>query len=852
MERKRTLLFTALLLLLCFSFALAEESPLPPEGYNRLTLYWQGDADLSSSDVWVWYPGKDGKGYLFEECDYGFRCVLTIPKEEKEVGFIVRLNCSEPGGSSWGTADKDFADDRFAQITSENTEVYLRTGDGRQYSSDDGGKTLSEIRVFKMAAMISETQVRYTIAPAMRIESLNQVHVKDASGREIPVEKINSLGNKVITGVITLSEKMDIRSGYTLEIEGYGEKPVIPTEIFDSKDFIENNTYSGDDLGAVITESGTCFKVWAPTASRVVLNLFEKGDGCEAYQSIDMEYTDHGVWFAKAPCGHGTYYTYSVTTSLGTQDAVDPYARSAGVNGSRGMVLDEALARPEGWEQDTWTSGIASYEDAVIWEAHTRDFSVALPSSRYPGKYLAFTETGLTNAAGIPVGLDHLKELGITHIHLQPIFDFSSVNEAQPDSGYNWGYDPQNYNVPEGSYSTDPYDGTVRVKELREAVMSLHQNGIGVIMDMVYNHTADANSNLNRIVPYYYYRYTATGDNSNGSGCGNETASERVMMRKYILDSVIGWSEYYHMDGFRFDLMALHDVETMSLIESTLHASDPDCILYGEGWTGGTSALKDTLQTTQKNISRIHASEGAAGGIAVFNDAIRDGLKGSVFTAKETGYVSGTATKGNAYKVIFGLTGGQKNSLVNWSANDRGVINYMGCHDNLALWDKLAISCPDASEEERVQMQKLGAAALFLSRGTPFMLAGEEMLRSKQGNENSYNASDEVNRIDWEKLVPGSSEQDMTLYYADLIRLRRECGFITRDEVTCDILQGNAIGITWTGDSGIEAYGVLNPKAGSFTCILPEGSFTYLRGGEGTVSGAVTVKGPGWILLKKD
>ena len=813
---------TAILLVLCLLPLLAVSGAA--EGVRRLTLYWTSpDEDYEKCDVWIWFPGKDGSGHLFEPCDYGVCVSVDVPESVDEVGFIVRRNCSDPGGSSWGSAAKDFEDDRFAVLTGSLTEIFLQSGDGMQYTSPDGGKTLNPIRMFKLAGIVSPSEIRYAISPAVRLESLDAVHIR-LDGKEIAVESLSSLGNKVNNGVIRLAEPLDLTRTYTVEIEGYGQVSAVPTGLFDSPEFIENYTYDGDDLGAVILDGQTVFRVWAPTASAVVLNLFEAGDGGEAYESIPMVFGDKGVWSAEADCGHGTYYTYTVTTAVGTQEAVDPYARAVGVNGGRGMVTDLRQTDPDGFRDSVFDSGLSTYEDAVIWEVHVRDFSNRLASSAFPGKYLAFTETGLTNASGLPAGVDYLKQLGVTHIHLQPVYDFATVDESSGEAQFNWGYDPKNYNAPEGSYATDPYHGEVRIREFKQMVQGLHAAGLGVVMDVVYNHTYSLDSNLNRIVPYYYYRFNADGSASNGSGCGNETASERVMCRKYIVDSVRYWAEEYKLDGFRFDLMALHDVATMQAVEEAVHAVNPKALIYGEGWTGGSTPLRDNFKADQKNIKQVTASENAAGSVAVFNDAIRDGLKGSVFDPKDTGYANGTAAKLNAEKVIFGLQGGLKGSAVAWGVKNSMVINYVSSHDNHTLWDKLMLSCPDASDEERLAMNRLCAATVLLSRGTPFFLAGEEMLRTKQGDSNSYKSSDEVNNLDWDSLTPGSPQQAMSEYYRGLIRIRRENAFLTSGDVPeCALLDGNVIAVTWHADGEAVAFALINPGSSDAEAELPDG-----------------------------
>ena len=504
---------------------------LPKEdGYNQLTFYWVSKKGIENCDIWIWYGDVAGKGYVMQPWGLGGKVVVNIPEGVNEVGFIVRTSCSDPGGTSWGSATKDGTEtDRFVTLEGEETFVYLKSGDPNQYISNDGGLTLTMAKKFSLAEISDFRKIKYKLTPSTSITK-DQVKVFEGEN-EVEIEKLAS------GGVIELKEDIDLSKTYRVEIEGFGSKNAIPISIFDSKTFIDNYTYDGDDLGAVISGETTTFKVWAPTASKVVLNLFATGHEGVAYKSVDMTKGDKGVWYHTESCGHGTYYTYTVTTSVGTQEAVDPYAKAAGANGNRGMVVDLALTNPEGWNKD-FSTGIDSYSDAIVWEVHVRDFSNKIEDSEYKGKYLAFTERGLVNENGKPIGVDYLVELGITHVHLLPVYDYATVDETNPDSEFNWGYDPKNYNVPEGSYSTDPYDGAVRIKEYKEMVKALHEAGIGVVMDVVYNHTYDANSSFQRIVPYYYYRYTNTGVNTSASGCGNDTASERYMYGKFMVDSV--------------------------------------------------------------------------------------------------------------------------------------------------------------------------------------------------------------------------------------------------------------------------------------------------------------------------
>ena len=787
------------------------------EGYNQITFYWSHPGVIENCDIWAWWDGKEGSGYIMHPCDYGAKVVLNVPVGIEQIGFIVRTGCSEPGGSSWGEATKDgTSEDRFAVIEGEETFIYLKSGDAAQYTSQDGGKTLTMIKKFTLAGMTDFHKIQYNVTPKTAITSYKQVKVYEGD-KELTILDISNMGKEVTSGIIEVEETLDISKNYRVVIEGYGEKAVVPTSIFDSEYFIENYTYDGDDLGAIINGDKTTFKVWAPTASKVVLNLFTSGHEGSAYKSVDMVKGDRGVWSYTESCGHGTYYTYTVTTSVGTQEAVDPYAKTAGLNGNRGMVVDLSRTNPEGWGEDNFATGIKTYSDAVIWEVHVRDFSNKIASSNYKGKYLAFTERGLVNEFGQSIGVDYLVNLGITHVHLLPVYDYATVDEANPDSQFNWGYDPKNYNVPEGSYSTNPYDGEVRIKEYKQMVQALHAAGIGVVMDMVYNHTYDANSSFNKIVPYYYYRYTATGANSSASGCGNDTASERYMFGKFMVDSVSYWAEEYDLDGFRFDLMGLHDLATMQEVENAVHVINPEAIIYGEGWTMG-STIDGSPMANQGQISKIEPLEGAIGGIAVFNDVIRDGLKGSVFTATSKGYISGNGN-GSFPSVLFGIKGGAGTGF-SWEVKNGMVVNYMSAHDNNTLWDKLILSNGDNTVEERLAMNRLGATLLMISKGTVFFQAGEEMLRTKDGDENSYKSSDAINNIDWSVLKEGSNEYEMMRYYQELIRVRQEYAiFRTLNTAVIDNTsygEGRAA-ITLDNHAGGKALIVSNPTGEAMT-----------------------------------
>ena len=537
---------------------------------------------------------------------------------------------------------------------------------------------------------------------------------------------------------------------YMILFEG-NEYPIIMPNIYSTEKFEKEFTYSGSDLGATYTPEKTTFRVWAPTADTVTLNLYGSGTPGtdDLVEQLPMTADVNGTWIAEKEGDlNGTYYTYLVSVGGNENEACDPYARTTGVNGKRAMILDLASTDPDGWENDTNPNAGMTYNDAVIYELHVRDLSSDESSGiQNTGKFLGLTETGTTTASGIPTGLDHMKDLGITHLHLLPVYDYASVDETQSDKPqFNWGYDPENYNVPEGSYSTDPYNGAVRVAEMKQMVKVLHDNQISVIMDVVYNHVYNASDFcVNQIVPGYFSRVNEDGTYSNGSDCGNDTASERSMVRKYIVDSVKYWADEYHIDGFRFDLVGLIDTETINEVVTEVHKTHPDVIFYGEGWTMDTAVTKDGYKmTTQPNSTDVP-------GFAFFSDTLRDALKGHVFYTTRKGYVSGAADLADTVKGCFlGQAG-------DWCTTPAQSINYASCHDNMTLLDRITRSTPGVSEEDRIRMNNLSAAIYMTAQGIPFLQAGEEMLRAKidaSGDfvENSYNSPDSVNSIKWDTL----------------------------------------------------------------------------------------------------
>lgn len=534
--------------------------------------------------------------------------------------------------------------------------------------------------------------------------------------------------------------------------------------------------YTGNDLGAVYSPKMTRFKVWAPEAEAVKLNLYKEGEGDNLMERCTMKKSRNGIFtFERQGDCNGIYYTYTVVNHGEEQEAVDPYTKAAGVNGQRGMVINLAKTNPQGFELDGYRNP-EHITDAIIYEGSVRDFTMDESSGVFHnGKFLGLTEANTTNHFGEATALDYISGLGVTHVQILPAFDFETVDEKNQKAQYNWGYDPDNYNVPEGSYAVSPYDGAVRIQEMKQMVLALHSRGIGVIMDVVFNHTYRRDdSNLQKIVPGYYYRSDETGY-TDGSGCGNEVASDRPMVQKLVVDSLIYWAKEYHIDGFRFDLMGVLDIDTMNVIAERLKEIRPDIYLYGEGWNGGPSSLAEEKRAFKASAKKMP-------GIGMFNDDIRDTIKGSVFYDDHLGFVNGGTHLENALR--YGITGAVAHPQVDydaygskpWAKEPGQSINYVSCHDNYTLWDKLSVSCPEASEEKKKAMNRLCAAIVFTSQGVPFIQAGEEFLRSKplpekKGfAENSYNMPDEVNSIKWDNI---HEYPDMIAYYKGLMELRK-------------------------------------------------------------------------------
>ena len=680
---------------------------------------------------------------------------------------------------------------------------------------------------------------------------------------EVAISARTEDGSNIYT--LVPETELDVTAAYTLRYRS-SEMAITMPIYYSTQAFESLYTYLGDDLGANWSENETFFRLWAPTAASVKINLYASGDYRENDLLEQMEMTPdvNGTWIATLEGDlNGTYYTYSVEVDGVVNEACDPYARAVGVNGKRAMVIDLDATDPEGWENDTDPHYGNTITQAIIYELHVRDLSVDENSGiTNKGKFLGLIETGTTTPEGIPTGLDHIKALGVTHIHLLPSYDYGSVDETRlEDNVFNWGYDPVNYNVPEGSYSTDPFNGEVRVKEFKQMVKGLHDNGISVIMDVVYNHVYSGEEFcFNKIVPLYFSRVSAEGQFSAGSGCGNDTASERAMVKKYIVDSVKYWADEYHIDGFRWDLVGLIDTETINEVMAEVHKTHPNIIFYGEGWTMATQVTKEGYtMTTQVNSQETP-------GFAFFSDTLRDAIRGGNSNNSKPGYVANAGGfAGNISDCFLGAP--------TWCKSPAQSINYASCHDNHTLFDRITMSTPDATFADRVKMNNLSAAIVLTSQGIPFIHAGEEMLRSKPLEDgtfdhNSYRSSDAVNNLKWADL--SKEEYQLTYaYYQGLIAFRKAhpaLSMMTAQEVSEKItklggLDFNVVGFQIAaGANGEEneLIVVFNPTPSASAVTLPEGEWSvYINGDKSgteildTVSGTATAEPISALVLVK-
>lgn len=617
--------------------------------------------------------------------------------------------------------------------------------------------------------------------------------------------------------------------------------------------------YGGTDLEMTVDATGTRFALWSPKAKAATVYLYNTDRNTAPYDSLEMRLGENGVWRAAVnkPL-YGKFYTFRITDAQGRRLAETPgvWAKAVGTNGHRAAIIDFAKTDPEGWAEDKGPV-VKNITDAVLYEMHHRDFSID-PSSGivHKGKFLAMTEPETRTVLGDKTGIDHLKELGVTHVHILPSYDYNSVDEANlPSNQYNWGYDPFNYNAPEGSYSTDPANPAARVREMKEMVKALHDAGIGVVMDVVYNHTANNDdSNFSLTAPGYYYRHREDGSYSDASGCGNETASERQQMRDFIVNSVKYWADEYHIDGFRFDLMAIHDIETMNEVAAELKKINPSIFVYGEGWTAGDSPLPVERRALKENVNKME-------GIAVFSDDIRDAVKGHYSNAADRGFATGKP--GNEETVKIGIVAATAHPQVDYTKGNNSkfayagaptqIVNYVSCHDDLMLTDKLAKSMPGSTEAERQRAARLAQTIVFTSQGTPFMFAGEELFRDKKGVHNSYKSPDSINGIDWTLKHKNAAQFE---YYKELIALRKAhpafrmttaedvARNIVFDKVATPNIVSYSIKNNANGDEWKEIKLVFNGGTDPYVAKIPKGDWIVIaRDGELKSEGLDTSKG---------
>ncbi|HBP26010.1 MAG TPA: type I pullulanase [Acholeplasmatales bacterium] len=820
----------------------------------KIHYYRYADDYDAGWNIWLWPLAGAGEQVNFDQAD------SALVKDDWGVVATVDLTAAKYSGvSSIGVifrkgawVEKDIDADRFITVPAASEagilNVYFVEGDERMgYSpTDPNGPDRSD--KIKSAFFSKENEVTFKLTAALLAPDLALYEDGVLLSTTMVITKN--------TGKITLGKNVDFGKTYELRANftsGLKTYDVTFDGIYDSTAFEAAYGYDGNDLGAVATDTGTSFRLWAPISASVVLNLYDTGTpatmgGSDTKTStIEMVKDVKGTWkYASELNLHGKYYTYTVTNGTKTFETIDPYAKSAGVNGIRGMIVDFSKLNPTGFTYDSRPDNIDNPTDAIIYELHVRDLtshSSWTGPEAYRGKFLGLTVEG-TTFEGVSTGLDHIKELGVTHVQLLPFFDFGVVDETQLtdakyklDGIFNWGYMPLNFNVPEGSYSTDPYNGTTRVTELKQVSQAFANNGIGLIMDVVYNHTGlSADSNFNLIIPGYFHRLTASGAFSNGSGTGNETASERYMVRKFIVDSTAFWATEYNISGFRFDLMALHDVETMNAVASALKAIDENILIYGEPWNGGTTTLPASLAADKVNLEDMPD-------VGAFNDDIRDGIKGSVFNATEGGFVQGGTAEKILNRIKYGVVGGidfpgldlsDVSYETAWHTSPTKTINYVSAHDNNTLYDKLLLSTTFAQRQYVDEMQKQANAIVLTSQGIPFLHAGVEFMRSKPAisggyDSNSYESPDSVNQLRWD-IKARDLNKSVFDYYKGIIALRKAHPAF-RMTTAAEVIEN--VDFVYEDKTGIIAYTISNyandDTWGTIMVIHNNGNFLQLK-----------------------
>lgn len=741
---------------------------------NLFIHYNRPDNNYGNWDVWLWpasQTGPNGAQAFVADADGVVASVDVSQATATEYGFIVRQ-------MDW--SQKDPGPDMSVILQNQdgngNMHIYVKSGDTQLYL--DAAHTIPYAKPSLPALHTASFSDAHTI-------TLQGVHLYNGDASKYRVE-IYDETNTLLSGSVKQATESaitysldtataDITKTYTAKLVDLASNESQQTNVrfyqyFNTDAF--NQLYTPDintKLGVDVRAGETSFSLWTPTATRVVLNVYDTA-GATVAQTYPLLKQDKGVWRYIHPASlEGKYYTYSVTNYGTTVETIDPYAQSASTNGIRGLITNVgAFIEKSGLNQDNYVS-LAKQNDAIIYEAHIRDLSIGDSTNTKDdlrGKYLGVIQKGTTTPNGTPTGIDHIKSLGVTYVHFLPMFDYASVDETKLSTPqFNWGYDPLNYNVPEGSYSSDPENGYTRVKEMKQMIAGMHENNLGVVMDVVYNHTYSADHAFQKTVPDYYYRQDEKGGFANGTGVGNETASERAMMRKYMVDSVAHWAQNYKIDGFRFDLMGIHDVTTMNLIADKVRSINPQALIYGEGWDMGQ--LPADQKASKANVSKMN-------NIAVFNDDFRNGAKGPEFGGVGPGFVQGNEKEHN--NLLFGFTStnhpDRPKGYEGYATNTNQIVNYVSAHDNYTLYDKLKITSPLPNDEAEIhRMAKMANALVMTSPGIPFLHAGVEMLRTKGGNENSYNAPDSVNAIDYTRLETNKAIVD---YERSLIQLRKE------------------------------------------------------------------------------
>ncbi|NMB00272.1 MAG: type I pullulanase [Firmicutes bacterium] len=806
--------------------------------------YYRYDGNYEGWNLWIWGPREQGSALEFTAGDaFGAvaRLVLQEQTDASGLGFVLRRSVL---GNAWLEKDGGDRELPFFRASEEGKlQVWLMQDDPRIYYLEKDVDREPKI----ILATLDGVQT-------IRVEC--HLPIKEDLGPKWGF-RLFTLDGEVVLGevhpwyrqgkgpksfVLKTREALDLNTQYELRHKTHGKAPVTFGKVFDSKEFEVAFHYSGTDLGVTYTPQQTTFKVWAPTATSMEVILYEEGEGGKGVKA-PLELGEKGVWSGSILGDlEGKFYNFLVSHGEQTEEVVDPYATATGINGLRGQIVDLEQTNPPGWQEVQWIP-LENPVDAVIYEVHVRDFSSSPTSGiAAKGQYLGLIEAGSRSPSGVVTGIDHLKELGVTHVHLLPIFDFATVDEAQPQASYNWGYDPLNFNVPEGSYASDPRDGKIRILELKTMIQGLNQAGFSVVMDVVYNHTFHSVvSSFHKLVPGYYYRHHEDGSFSNGSGCGNELADERSMVRKFIVDSVSYWAREYKVAGFRFDLMGLHHIQTMQAVRQALDVINPEILLYGEGWAAAQSTLPEYERALKENTPQLT-------GVASFCNDLRDGIKGHVFHTAEGGFIQGTGQKET---VKFGITGAVKHPQIDygkvlysngpWAKEPSQSVIYVEAHDNLTLWDKLLCTTPYESQDERIKLMKLAHVIILISQGIPFLHAGQEFARTKGGDPNSYQSPDHVNQVDWERK---GEFRELFEYTKKLIELRKKRlafrireGREVRDKLRfLDLpdpnLIGFALGPNANGDSYETILVFLNSNPWPLEITIDAGSWDLLVNGE--------------------